>query len=350
MKTILFTGGGSAGHVLPNVALIEELLTTGDTDVVYMGTDGIEKTLVGERKIPFYQIDCPKLIRGGGVRGLKRNLGIPMRLRQAIKQASSALQKIKPDLVFSKGGYVALPVVLAASKAGIPCLSHESDFSVGLANRLLAKKCVKVFTSFPETAKRISHGAYSGAPIRREIFNANRTEARQRLGIHDHDVAVLIFGGGSGSQCINDAVRKHVKALTDRYFVLHVCGKGNLAQCNLERYKQFEFITDMGMAYAASDLIVSRAGAGAIFEILSLQKPALFIPLEGQTRGDQLQNANYFHAKHLCKILRQNQLDELPNALDELSQDTQLQTNLKESLFRSGNAVILQEIRRLLRL
>ncbi len=350
MKKVLFTGGGSAGHVLPNIALMEELLSTGEADVMYMGTDGIEKKLIGELKIPFYSLECPKLIRGGGLRGLKRNLAIPIRLRQATKQATIGLREMQPDLVFSKGGYVALPVVKAANKLGIPCLSHESDFSIGLANRLLAKKCKKVFTSFPETAWRISNGAYSGAPIRRGIFNCTREEARRRFDLPADCETLLIFGGGSGSQCINDAVRKHLKALTDRYFVLHVCGKGNLVQCNLKRYRQFEFISDMGAAYAASDLILSRAGAGAVFEILSLKKPALFIPLEGQTRGDQLQNANYFLSKNLCRVLRQNQLDDLPKALEALSGDKRLQQRLKESQFHSGNTIILNEIRRWLRL
>ena len=348
MKTILFTGGGSAGHVIPNLSLIEDILSAGDIDVWYMGTDGIEKRLVADCKIPFYQIQCPKLIRGGGMRALKTNLAIPFQLQKSKKQARIGLQKIRPDLVFSKGGYVALPVVSAAKKLGIPCLSHESDLSAGLANRLLVKKCVKIFTSFPETAKKFPNGVYSGAPIRQNIFGVNKKEAKKHLRLPQDSKVLLIFGGGSGSQRINESVRKHLKTLTDAYYVLHVCGRENVVESNFKKYRQYEFIADMGMAYAAADLVVSRAGAGALFEILALKKPALLIPLEGQSRGDQLENANYFQNQGLCRVLRQNDLENLPAALKILEQDLSLKNRLKESDFHSGNQIILQEIYRIL--
>ncbi len=344
MKKILFTGGGSAGHVIPNIALIEEILSSGAAEVCYIGTGGIEKSIVAEWKLPFYEIECPKLIRGGGFTGFKKNLKIPSAFFKAVKQAEQGLKTFQPDVVFSKGGFVSLPVVFAAKRLKIPCYAHESDLSAGLANRLSAGKCRRVFTSFPETAKKFRRGAYSGAPVRRVVFSSTRAEARRELGIGFHETVVLIFGGGSGSELINQAVRKHLKTLTERYVILHVCGKGNIVKSNLENYRQFEFIKDMGVAYAASDVIVSRAGAGAVFEILALKKPALFIPLEGQTRGDQLQNAEYFAKRGLCRILRQSHLSYLPEAIEKTQKDEALKSRLDESRFQSGNERILKEL------
>lgn len=349
MKKILFTGGGSAGHVIPNIALMEQILSEGWADVCYMGTNGIEKKLISDWKLPFYQIECPKLIRGGGFSAFKSNLKIPFALRKAEKQAEEGLKIFQPDLVFSKGGYVALPVVKAAKKLKIPCFAHESDLSVGLANKLTANKCERIFTSFPETAKRLKNGKYSGAPIRRAIFSQTRAEARRRADLPFDKKVLLIFGGGSGSEKINTAVRKYAYKLCDKYILLHICGKGNVAQSNIKNYKQFEFISDMGWAYACADAVISRSGSGAIFEILALKKPAIFIPLEGQTRGDQLENAEYFHKKKLCYILREEHIDALPEKIDELFSDEQLKNQLLTSEFLSGNDKILQALRNYLK-
>ena len=345
MKKILFTGGGSAGHVVPNIALIEELLSEGKTDVCYMGTDGIEKGIVTEWKIPYYTISCPKLTRGGGFAAFKKNLRIPIELHRAIKSAEEGLKKYKPDLVFSKGGYVALPVILAARKLKIPCFAHESDFSAGLSNRLTARKCEAVFTSFPETANTLPNGKYSGAPLRRSLFSTTRAENRKKLDIPFHAKVVLIFGGGSGSTTINQAVRKHLKTLTEKYVILHVCGKGNVVETNIKNYRQFEFITDMGAFYACADLVIARSGAGTVFEVLALKKPALFIPLEGQTRGDQWENAEYFRRKGLCRILPQSDIDKLPKAIEKAFADDKLQSKLQESNFLCGNENILRTLR-----
>ena len=348
MKKILFTGGGSAGHVIPNLALIEELLSEGEVEVCYMGTSGIEKGLISEWDIPFYEIECPKLIRGKSWTALKRNLRIPSEFHRAKKQALEQLKHIQPQVVFSKGGYVSLPVVWAAKKLNIPCFSHESDFSVGLANRLIARKCRYLFTSFPETAKHIPHGKYSGAPIRRSIFNGTRAEARKQYGIPFHSKVLLVFGGGSGSAPINDALRKHLKTLTKDYFILHICGKGNMVKSTLQNYRQFEFITDMGMTYACADLVISRSGAGTVFELLALKKSAILIPLEGQTRGDQMENAAYFQQKGLCHVLKQTNLSELPQAVEKAFLDTDMKERLQENPFQSGNALILTELKKAL--
>ena len=346
MKKILFTGGGSAGHVIPNLALIEELLSEGEMEICYMGTKGIEKELVSEWDIPFYEIECPKLIRGKSWTALKRNLHIPVEFHRAKKQALEHLKHIQPDAVFSKGGYVSLPVVWAARKLNIPCFSHESDFSAGLSNRLIARKCRYVFTSFSETAKHLPHGRYSGAPVRRSIFNGTRATARKEYGIPFQSKVLLIFGGGSGSAPINEALRKHLKELTEKYYLLHICGKGNVIKTTLPNYRQFEFITDMGMAYACADLVISRAGAGTLFELLALKKPSLLIPLEGQTRGDQLENAVYFQEKGLCRVLRQTELASLPQAVEKAFLDNTMNERLEEAPFQSGNALILAELKK----
>lgn len=347
MKKILFTGGGSAGHVIPNIALIDDLLVKGNVDVCYMGTDGIEKKIITERKIPYYTISCPKLVRGG-LKSLPKNLKVPFALRRAVKSAEKGLRLYKPDLVFSKGGYVGLPVVLAAKKLKIPCFAHESDFSAGLANRLSAKKCRCVFTSFPETADKIPHGKYSGAPIRRALFAHTQDRARKALDIPPNAQVLLVFGGGSGSVAINDALRKNLKALTEKYVVLHVCGKGNAVRSGMKNYIQKEFVLDMGLVYAAADVVLSRAGAGTVFELLALKKPSILVPLVGQTRGDQTQNAEYFAEKGLCRILRQNELPRLTEEIDAAFADKDLRNALAEQTLAFGNDNILRELRAVL--
>lgn len=344
MKKILFTGGGSAGHVVPNLALMEEILSDGRAEVCYIGTSGIEKTLVSEWKIPYFTIECPKLVRSGGLDGFKKNLKIPAAFFRAVKQAKEGLETFKPDVVFSKGGYVSLPVVFAARKLKIPCFAHESDYSAGLANRLSARFCKTVFTSFPETAKRLKHGKHSGAPLRRSVLSATRAEARKKLRIGFDQTVLLAFGGGSGSQTLNDALRKHLKTLTEKYYVLHVCGKGNRKESRTPNYQQTEFVSDMGTAYAAADVVVSRAGAGTVFELLALKKPAVLVPLEGQTRGDQAENAAYFSKKGLCKVLPQSHLDDLPQAIENALSDEEMKARLNESAFTPANAFILQTL------
>ena len=349
MKKILFTGGGSAGHVVPNIALMEQLLSEGDTEIFYMGTNGIEKEIVAPWKIPYHTIDCPKLVRGGGFSAFKRNIKIPLRFLKSVRQAKKGLKEFRPDAVFSKGGFVALPVVVAARQLKIPCFAHESDFSAGLANKLSARYCKCVFTSFPETANRIKRGVYSGAPMKRSVLNASRAEARIKAGIGFDETVVLVFGGGSGSKAINKAVRKHLKTLTEKYTVIHVCGKGNAVKSNIKNYRQAEFVADMGGVYACADLVVCRAGAGTVFELLALKKPAILVPLEGQTRGDQTENAEYFKKRGLCRVLKQSELDRLPQEIENALYDEKLKARLAEADYRAGNERILREIRRVLK-
>lgn len=344
MKTIVFTGGGSAGHVVPNIALIQDLAQfKKSVNVCYFGSNGLEKKLVEPFAIPYFEINCPKLIRSKTPSALLSNFKIPVRLYKAIRQAKRDLEKIRPDVVFSKGGYVALPVVLAAKKLKIPCFTHESDLSVGLANRLIAKKCKAVFTSFPETAKRLKNGVYSGAPMRASLFCQDKLSAKAKFGFPSRKKVILVFGGGSGSKVLNDAIRNALPNLKG-YAVLHICGKGNAVKSTAEYYRQYEYLENIGEAYATADVVVSRAGAGAIFEILALKKPALFVPLEGQTRGDQLENAEHFKRQGLCHVLKQSELNRLATSIEETLQDKNLAKNLERSHFKSGNERILAEL------
>ncbi len=346
MKKIVFTGGGSAGHVLPNVALIEILQKEKNVSVSYIGTDGVEKSVIEPYGLPYYEIRCPKLVRGSGGAALRRNLRIPFDLPRAVRQAKRALRAIQPDLVFSKGGYVALPVVLAARKLGMPCMAHESDFSAGLANRLTARFCEVVFTSFPETAKTLPHGKYSGAPIRETLFAAERSESRKRLRLSAQKPVLLVFGGGSGSRALNKAVRDNLRELLSFCSVLHVCGKDNLQNCAEKDYRQFEFVSDMATLYAASDVVLARAGAGTLFELLALKKNAVLVPLEGATRGDQQQNAAYFEKRGLCRVLPQAKLQErIVPVLRETFADKDAKKRLDAANYTHGNDVILREIK-----
>lgn len=344
MKKILFTGGGSAGHVVPNLALIEQLLATGEADICYLGSNAIEKRLVAPLKIPYYEIAPPKLVRAFSL----RNFLLPFAFQKAVKDAEKGLRAFRPDVVFSKGGYVALPVVFAAKRLKIPCLTHESDLSAGLANRLMANKCERVLTSFPETAERFRRGKFVGSPMRAKLFGIDRNEAKKKYGFSGERKVVLLFGGGSGSAFLNETLRKHLPVLCKRYDILHLCGKGNATPSRFEGYRQIEYEDDMGSAYAAADLVVCRAGSNTAFEVVALKKKAILVPLEGQTRGDQKQNAAYFQKRGLVRVLREADGKYFPEAIDDAFLDEKLEQKLLSSTFSSGTQNILNELRRYL--
>ena len=344
MKKIAFTGGGSAGHVVPNIALMNDLQKLGLSEFCYFGGNGMEKGLIEAMGIPYFQTDCPKLIRDRSFQAFSKNLQIPLRLHKAVLQVKKDLKREKPDLVFSKGGFVALPVVLAAKQLKIPCFTHESDFSIGLANRLMAKKCQAVFTSFPETATKLKNGIFTGSPMRKELFERDKIAAKIRFGFPLSAPVILVIGGGQGSEIINKAIRNSLPKLND-FSVLHSCGKGNIEKVERDYYKQFEYLENIGDAYAAADIVVSRAGSGAIFEILALKKPSVLSPLENSSRGDQLENAEYFKRKGLCEVLRQNQLDALADTIRQTYQNERLKGKLASSEFRSGNEKIINALK-----
>lgn len=344
MKKIAFTGGGSAGHVVPNIALMDDLTKTGEFETCYFGSNGMEKNLICARGVPYFQTECPKFIRRKSFSAFRKNLKIPFLLHRAVSRVKKVLKEEKPDLVFSKGGFVALPVVLAASSLKIPCFTHESDYSAGLANRLIAKKCNAVFTSFPETAKQFKNGIFTGAPMRKELFEQDKIAAKIRFGLPISTPTILVVGGGQGSEILNHAIRNSLFELKE-FSVLHLCGKGNVKKSARANYRQFEYLENIGEAYAAADVVVSRAGAGAIFEILALKKPAVFVPLESASRGDQIENAKYFEEKGLCTVLRESQIQNLPQSIRQTYANEGVKRNLKKCKFHCGNDKILSELK-----
>lgn len=344
MKKILFTGGGSAGHVVPNLALIYDLQQIGGVNAVYLGTDGIEQRLVGGAGIRFRRISCPKLVRSL----TPKNLAIPFSLFKAVRAARKILREENPDLVFSKGGYVSLPVCLAAAKEKIPVLTHESDLSPGLATRLIAKKCRRVLTSFPETAKQFKNGAFTGSPLRAELFRPiTKTEARKKFPSLRGKPTVLAFGGGSGAAAINNAVYACLNELLKRYDVLHIAGKNNAQNAPKKAgYAAFGYVEDMGAAYACADLVVARAGSNTLFELAALKIPALIVPLCRGSRGDQEENAAYFQKRGLIRTIDEKRLPyELLPQIDSAISDTAMRAALESSPFsQSGNKAILAAI------
>lgn len=343
MKRILFTGGGSAGHVVPNLALMQELKDR--YSIAYMGTDGIERGLVASFGCPYFLVNCPKFVRSF----TPKNLAIPFRLVSAERNALEILQKKPPDLVFAKGGYASFPAVWAAHRIKVPVVTHESDLSPGLCTRLVARKCRYVLTSFPETADKFRNGKYVGSPIRSALFTGNRSAALEKYGFDASKPVLLVLGGGSGSRAINEAVSANLPALLKRFDILHLCGRGNLTQVTAHGYVQREYEADMASAYACADIALSRAGSNTVFELLALGKPALLVPLEHGSRGDQLLNANYFAQKELCAILRERELSELPSALLCLYGNAKVRSALSRNTAKSGTTAIVSLIDELMR-
>lgn len=340
MRKILFTGGGSAGHVMPNIALIDEL--KNNSEIFYIGTDGIEKTLTEKLKIPFYTIQCPKFRRNLS----PRNLAIPFALSKSESECAEIISKIKPDLVFSKGGYVSVPVVAAAAKLKIPVLSHESDLSPGLANKINAKKSLYTLCSFPETADSFKNGKYAGSPLRKELFNRDKNSAMKKYSFSGKKPVLLFLGGGSGSRTVNEALRSVLSPLSKKYDILHICGKGNIIQNNFVGYIQREFEEDMPSAYACADMVVARSGSNTLFEVLALKKKALFIPLENRaSRGEQLKNAEYFNRKKLCAVIRERDLDNLYPTIEETFADKSYLSNLAIANIKNGTDDVIREIK-----
>lgn len=345
MKKIMFCGGGSAGHVIPNVALIEELKENFHT--CYMGTGAIEENICSANKIEFYKFDAVKLVRGK----FFCNLAIPFKLFKSIEAAGKILDEVKPDLLFCKGGYVCIPPAFAAHKKGIPVLTHESDLTPGLANKLIARKCEKVLTAFPSTAEKIKNGIYAGTPMRSNLFNRDKQECKRQLGL-DERPALLVFGGGSGAKIINNNIRKIIAELCKTYNVIHLCGKGNLIDTNIKGYLQIEFASDMGLIYACADAAVARCGSNSANELVALRIPALFIPLENsRSRGDQVKNAEYFKNEGVCRVIREKNLkpETLKNEIDKLFKDDKIKTALFTSNIQCGNKRIINEIKLSLR-
>lgn len=326
MKKIVLTGGGTAGHVTPNIALIPELKKAG-YDVHYIGSyDGIEKKLIERLGIPYYGISSGKLRRYIDI----KNLSDPFKVIKGFAQARHLLGKIKPDVVFSKGGFVSVPVVVAAKTRKIPCIIHESDMTPGLANKICIPCATRVCTNFPETMKHIpaQKAVLTGSPIREELFHGDKEKGLRFCGFDNSKPVILIIGGSLGAVAVNNAVRSILPTLLEKYQVIHLCGKGKTDKSllNTKGYVQYEYIQDeLPDLMAAADLIISRAGANAICEILALRKPNILIPLSAEaSRGDQILNAASFEKQGYSIVIQENEItnDKLLEAVNKANKDS----------------------------
>ena len=323
MKKIILTGGGTAGHCLPNLALLPSLREMG-YDVLYIGSyEGIEKDLAKKAGIRYSGISSGKLRRYFDL----KNFTDPFRVAKGFREAKKILRTEQPDIVFSKGGYVTVPVVRAAKSLGVPVVIHESDMTPGLANRLSFSSAVKVCCSFEKTMEYLPRekAVFTGAPIRSEILSGNKNRARDFVNVREGDYPfVMVIGGSLGAQHVNEAVRSCLNRLLKKYNVIHLCGKGKTDPSlnHLDGYVQYEYIDkELPDLYALADVVISRAGASAVFELLALKKPNLLIPLPAKSsRGDQLLNATAFSRAGYSMLLTEDEMNDetLEKALDEL--------------------------------
>lgn len=341
MSKIVFTGGGTLGHVMPNLYLIEELRK--NNEIYYIGSNGIEKDTVTKKGITFFQISATKLFRGKFV----RNLSIPFKLIKSINQAKKILKEIKPDIVVSKGGYVSLPVCIASRKLRIPIISHESDYSFGLANKIILKISNVMCVNYEHLVNQNKNIVYTG-PILSNDFKLSNIKSTIKLNLDTNKPTILIVGGSSGSKAINSIVFSTLHTLLEKYNIIHLVGKGNATKFKSENYNQFELCDNMPYLYSISDLVVGRSGAGVIFECAYMNKPMLLIPLQNQnSRGDQVQNAEYFRKKGGARILFENQLNSVTlNKYIEVSlkHSKDMSLNLSKLDLKSGKEKMLKLI------
>ncbi len=312
MKHIVLTGGGTAGHVTPNIALIPKLQEKG-FQISYIGSyNGIEKSLIQELGIPYYGISSGKLRRYFDI----KNFSDPFRVLKGYSQAKKLMKQLKPDVVFSKGGFVTVPVVLAAKKRKIPAIIHESDMTPGLANKLCLSSATKICCNFPETVSTLpaDKAVLTGTPIRQELLHGDKEAARNFCGFSSDKPVLLIIGGSLGAASVNENVRKILPELLKEFQVIHLCGKGK-TDSSLEHtagYVQYEYIKEeLPDLFALADIVISRAGANAICELNALAKPNLLIPLSANaSRGDQILNARSFERQGYSMVLEEEEITE----------------------------------------
>ncbi len=348
-KRIVLTGGGTAGHVTPNIALIERLLAEG-WEVHYIGTaDGMERALIeGMAGVTYHAISAGKIRRYLAV----QNLLDPFRVLRGIGQSRKIIKKIDPDVVFSKGGYVSVPVVIGAGKTHV--VAHESDYTPGLANRIASRFSDTVCVTFEDTLRAVRHskGVFTGTPIRPELYGGERERALRFTGLAGKKPVLLVMGGSQGAAALNGLVAAALPALLARFDIVHLCGKGKRCEAGKQPgYVEYEFIDkELPDLFALADIVLSRAGANAVFEFLALAKPALLVPLPlSASRGDQIQNAAYMEKKGYAMTLEQETAtpQTLVAALDTLYRErTRLAENMRRDGRCDGTDGILAEIYR----
>ncbi len=322
MKKIILTGGGTAGHVTPNIAIIPTLKEMG-YEISYIGTyNGIERKLIEEIGIPYYGISSGKLRRYFDL----QNFTDPFRVIKGFSEAKKLMKKLSPDVIFSKGGFVTVPVVLAAASRKIPIVIHESDMTPGLANKIALPKATKICCNFPET-KALFEGraTVTGTPIRSELFKGSREKAIEFCGFKETKPTLLIVGGSTGSARVNEAIWSCLDTLLQTFNIVHICGseKTNPDLNGKAGYAQFEYVkAELADIFALADIVISRAGANAICELLALKKPNILIPLSlAASRGDQILNAESFEKSGYSYVIKEEDLnnDTLLKAIEEVT-------------------------------
>ncbi len=346
-KRIVFTGGGTAGHVTPNIALIQRLLDAG-WDIHYIGTaNGMERDLIANVEgVSYHVISSGKLRRYHSW----QNLLDPFRVLKGIGQSKRIIKELRPDVVFSKGGFVSVPVVMAAGKT--PVIAHESDYTPGLSNRLASHFSDRILVTFEDTLAYVptAKGVFTGTPIRPALYQGDKKRALAFTGLSGNKPVLLAMGGSQGAQRLNELLREALPALTKTFDIVHLCGKGKLDEsARREGYVQYEYITDqLPDLLALADVVLSRAGANAVFELLALNKPAVLVPLPAKSsRGDQLLNAQYFEKKGYAKLLEQDTAtaDALCQAINSVYQNRSAYIKAMEGEKRSdGTEAILSII------
>lgn len=351
MKRIVLTGGGTAGHVTPNIALIPFLQKEG-FEISYIGAyNGMEKGLIEREGIPFYGISTGKLRRYLSA----KNVTDVFRVAAGVKEAAALIHKLKPNVVFSKGGFVGVPVVLGAKFNKVPIIVHESDITPGLANKIAIPFAVNVCTTFPETLNYIpkEKGIHTGTPIRESLFLGEKARGLKICGFSKNKPVIMMMGGSLGSVKINTQLRGALSSLLKEFQLVHVCGKGNKEEKleHLEGYKQFEYVTEeLAHIYAASDMIISRAGSNSISEFLALKKPNLLIPLSSNaSRGDQILNAASFEKQGFSMVLKEEDMTyvSLEKCIKKLYDTRQIYiTAMEKSHLSNGVNAIMELIRK----
>lgn len=337
MKRIILTGGGTSGHVTPNIALLPRLKELG-YDIQYIGSyTGIEKELIEPFGIPYHGISSGKLRRYFSV----QNFTDPFRVLKGFREAHKLIRQLKPDVIFSKGGFVSVPVVLAGKRCKVPVIIHESDMTPGLANKIAIPTAAKVCCNFPETLKSLPKGkaVLTGSPIRQELLSGNKIAAMDMCHFTSDKPVILVIGGSLGAVAVNNAVREALPELLKDFQIIHLCGKGKMDESlkDVEGYCQFEYIkNELRNLFALADIVISRAGANAICELLALHKPNLLIPLSANaSRGDQILNARSFERQGFSLVLEEEQLtkETLLNAVKTLYEN---RTTFINSMKNSG--------------
>lgn len=345
MKRIILTGGGTAGHVTPNIALIPRLRELG-YDIQYIGSyTGIERELIQPFGIPYHGISSGKLRRYFSL----QNFTDPFRVIKGFGEAKKLIRDLKPDVIFSKGGFVSVPVVLAGKKCNVPVIIHESDMTPGLANKIAIPSATKVCCNFPETLEHLpkEKAVLTGSPIRQELLSGNKIAAMDLCGFSAGKPVILVIGGSLGAVAVNQAVRAALPELLESFQIVHLCGKGKVDESfhDVKGYKQFEYIKEeLRDIFALADLVISRAGANAICELLALRKPNLLIPLSANaSRGDQILNARSFERQGFSIVLEEEEVSKetLLAAVDQLYRNRNTYT---EAMCRSGQQDSIQTI------